>query len=316
MSTRREFLTQAALASGSLGLAAAVPQWLHAATMPVTPFFKISLAEWSLHKALFGGKMTNLDFPAMARNSFGVEGVEFVNQFFKDKAKDMAYLTDLKKRCDDNGVRAVLIMIDDEGGLGDVDKKARQTAVENHYKWVDAAHFLGCHSIRVNAFGKGTEEEVAKAATAGLHDLGAYAAKAGLNVIVENHGGYSSNGKWLGKVIKKTKLSNVGTLPDFGNFCVRREGGQMWDGKCVEQYDPYLGVEEMMPFAKGVSAKTFEFNADGSETTIDYLRMMKIVKQAGYKSFVGIEYEGNKHSEEEGIKLTKTLLEKVAATLG
>jgi sugar phosphate isomerase/epimerase len=316
MSTRRQFLTQAAQVTGSLALAAAVPQWLHAATPAGKPFFKISLAEWSLNKDLFGGKISNLDFPGIARNTYGIEAVEFVNQFFKDKAKDSAYLADLKKRCDDNGVRAVLIMIDGEGGLGDVNKNARQTAVENHYKWVDAAHYLGCHSIRVNAFGEGTAEEVGKAATAGLHDLGAYAAKAGLNVIVENHGSYSSNGKWLSKVIKKSKLPNVGTLPDFGNFCVRREGGQMWDGKCVEQYDPYLGVKEMMPFAKGVSAKTFQFDAQGNETTIDYMRMMKIVKDAKYNSFVGIEYEGTTHSADEGIKLTKALLEKVGAALG
>jgi sugar phosphate isomerase/epimerase len=277
---------------------------------PAGLFFKISLAQWSLHKALFAKEFDNLDFPAKAKNEFGISAVEYVNQFFKDKAKDEKYLAELKKRCSDNGVTSVLIMIDGEGEMADLDSKKRNAAVENHYKWVDAAKFLGCHSIRVNCFGVGTEEEVAKAGADGLRKLSEYAQKSEIGVIVENHGGYSSNGKWLGNVIKSVGLPNCGTLPDFGNFCVRREKADMWESPCVEYYDRYQGVTEMMPFAKGVSAKTHDFDEQGNCIETDYTKMLSIVKAAGYTGHIGIEYEGSKLSEPDGIKATKALLER------
>ncbi|MCU0418278.1 MAG: sugar phosphate isomerase/epimerase [Cyclobacteriaceae bacterium] len=277
------------------------------------PFFKISLAEWSLHKALYANEFTNLDFPAKAKNDFGISAVEYVNSFFKDKAKDTAYLTELKKRCDDLGVTSVLIMCDGEGEMANLDAKKRQEAVENHFKWVEAAKFLGCHSIRVNCFGIGTAEEVAKAGTDGLRKLSEFAQPLGINVIVENHGGYSSDGKWLSGVMRAVGLPNCGTLPDFGNFCVRREKGDMWESPCAEMYDRYLGVEELMPFAKGVSAKSNNFDATGNCIETDYAKMLPIVKAAGYTGYIGIEYEGSELSEPEGIRATKRLLEKVGS---
>src|SRR5688500_612778 len=207
------------------------------AKSPKDLFFKISLAGWSLHKALFAKEFENLDFPAKAKNEFGVSGVEYVNQFFKDKAKDEKYLAELKQRCADNGVTSVLIMIDGEGEMADVDSKKRMKAVENHYKWVDAAKFLGCHSIRVNCYGVGSAEEVGKAGTDGLRKLSEYAQKDNIGVIVENHGGLSSNGEWLANVIKNVGLPNCGTLPDFGNFCIKRSEAQ--GGGCTEEYDRY-----------------------------------------------------------------------------
>ncbi len=278
-------------------------------------FFKISLAEWSLHKMLFDKKLNNLDFPAKAKNDFGIEAVEYVNQFFKDKAKDTAYLTELKKRTDDLGVTNVLIMIDGEGFLGATDAKERMKAVENHYPWVEAAKFLGCHSIRVNAYGKGTAEEVSKAAIDGLGKLSEFAEKVGMNVIVENHGSYSSDGTWLANVMKSVGKPNCGTLPDFGNFCMKYKNDD-WRQGCENMYDRYKGVEEMMPFAKGVSAKSNVFDAEGNEANMDYRRLLKIVKDAGYTGYIGIEYEGNELSEEEGVRATKRLLEKVGAELG
>lgn len=259
------------------------------------PPFKISLAEWSLHKTIFGKKLDNLDFPATAKKEFGIEAVEYVNQFFKDKAEDEKYLADLKQRCDDLGVKSLLIMCDGEGALGDRDEAKRTAAVENHYQWVEAAKFLGCHSIRVNAQSEGGFEEQQKLAADGLRRLSEFAAKHGLNVIVENHGGLSSNGKWLAGVMKAVDLKNCGTLPDFGNFGI---------------YDRYVGVEETMPFAKGVSAKSHEFDAAGYETKTDYLKMMKIVLAANYHGYVGIEYEGG-GDEFAGIRATKKLLERV-----
>jgi sugar phosphate isomerase/epimerase len=260
------------------------------------PWFEISLAEWSLHRTIFSGKMTNLDFPRVAKQDFGIDAIEYVNQFFKDKANDKSYLKDLKDRCKSEGVKSVLIMCDGEGATGDPDQAARMKAVENHYKWVDAARFLGCHSIRVNAYSKGTPEEQARLCADGLAKLGEYATKQNINVIVENHGGLSSRGDWLTGVMQKVNMKNVGTLPDFGNFY---------------EYDRYKGVEEMMPFAKGVSAKTHDFGPYGDELFVDYTRLLDIVKAAGYRGRIGIEFEGDRVSEADGIRLTKALLERV-----
>ncbi|NOS56652.1 MAG: TIM barrel protein [Cyclobacteriaceae bacterium] len=277
-------------------------------------FFKISLAEWSLHKALQGKMLDHLDFPVKAKKEFDISAVEYVNQFFKDKATDFNYLKELKGRCDDHGVTSVLIMIDHEGYMADLDAAKRLQAVENHYKWADAAKFLGCHSIRVNCYGEGKQEEVAKAGIDGLHKLSEYAKTVGINVIVENHGGISSNGEWLSGVIKGVNLPNCGTLPDFGNFCVRREKKENGE-VCVEQYDRYKGVQEMMPFAKGVSAKSYDFDSSGNCVETDYQKILSIVKSAGYKGHIGIEYEGSKLSEDEGIRATKKLLERVGSLL-
>ena len=275
------------------------------------PFFEISLAEWSLHRTLRAGKLDNLDFAATAKKEFGIDIIEYVNQFFKDKAEDTAYLNDLLQRSKDNGVRNHLIMIDGEGGLGDVDEAARNKAVENHYKWVHAAKHLECATIRVNAYGVGSAEDVAAAAVDGLGKLGEFAAKSGINVIVENHGGYSSDGGWLSGVMKQVGLGNVGTLPDFGNFCVERKPDD-WK-VCTNEYDRYKGTQELMPYAKGVSAKSYDFDEKGDVIETDYTKILKIVKESGFKGIIGIEYEGDRLSEVEGIKATKKILERVGA---
>lgn len=311
---RRQFLLQAtglAAAIGALKQTAAQPH--HHTAEAGALFFKISLAEWSFHKALFAKKMDNLDFPVIAKQQFGIDTVEYVNQFFKDKAKDTAYLNELLKRCRDNGVTNHLIMCDGEGALADLDEKKRMEAVENHYKWVDAAKYLGCITIRVNTFGEGSKEDVQKAGVEGLSKLGEYAAKANINVIVENHGGYTSDGQWLSGLIKQVNMPNVGILPDFGNFCLKREGGKQWGAKCIEEYDRYKGVAEMMPYAKGASAKAYNFDAAGNCVETDYTRILKIIKNAGFKGYIGIEYEGDVLSEEEGVRKTKALLERVGA---
>ncbi|MBC7903522.1 MAG: TIM barrel protein [Gemmatimonadaceae bacterium] len=307
MQTRKEFLKNTAAAA--IGLAAA-PSFAFA--RKAAPAFTISLAEWSLHTQLFAKQISNLDFPRVCREKFGIGVAEYVNQFFKDKANDTKYLADLLQRCKDNGVKNHLIMIDGEGELGSVDKTARDTAVENHYKWVDAATYLGCATIRVNAAGKGSREEVAKAATEGLIKLGEFAGKSGINVIVENHGGFSSDGGWLSGVLKGTGRKNIGALPDFGNFCITRNA----DHSCKEEYDRYQGTKELMPYAKGVSAKSLDFDEAGNCVETDYNKMLKILKDANFNGYVGIEYEGSKIGEEEGIIKTKALLEKTAKAVG
>ena len=267
--------------------------------------FEISIAEWSLHKSLFGKKISNLDFPVVAKKEFKISAVEYVNQFFKDKATDKNYLNELKKICDNEGVKSLLIMCDGEGKLGDPDKNKRISSVNNHKRWIEAAKHLGCHSIRVNASSSGSYDDQQKLAADGLSRLSEFASTHGLNVIVENHGGLSSNGQWLSGVMKSVNMKNCGTLPDFGNF---RIGG----GKT---YDRYKGVKELMPFAKAVSAKSHDFDDNGNEIHTDYHKMMKIVIDAGYRGYVGIEYEGSKLSEYDGIKATKKLLESVREKL-
>ena len=269
------------------------------------PLFKISVAEWSLNKLLFGGKLDNLEFPAYCKDNFGITAVEYVNQFFKDKAKDAAYIAELKRRAADAGVTNLLIMCDGEGNLGDPNLAKRLQAVENHYKWVEAAKELGCESIRVNAASSGSYQDQVYRAADGLRALTEFAAPHDINVIVENHGGLSSNGAWLAEVMETVDMDRCGTLPDFGNF--RIGNGEM--------YNRYLGVMELMPFAKAVSAKSHSFDANGNEKSTDYLRMMKIVLDAGYHGYVGIEYEGSQLSPPEGIRATQKLLERVREEL-
>jgi len=301
--SRRQFLQRSAAVAGAACVAPAL-----ASAAETKPLFKISLAEWSLHRALFAKKITHLDFPKIAKAEFGITACEYVNQFWMDKAKDAAYVAELKKIAEGEGVTSVLIMCDHEGDLGDADDAKRKESVENHYQWAEAARTLGCHSIRVNAKSTGTPEEQMGRAADGLHRLSEFAATLGLNVIVENHGGISSNGAWLAATIKKVGLPNCGTLPDFGNFTIDKEKGV--------EYDRYQGVEEMMPFARGVSAKSQDFDADGNESHTDYRRMMKIVLAAKYHGYVGVEYSGDQLDEYAGTRATKALLEKVRAELG
>lgn len=290
MSTRRDFIKNIGLTA--LGVAVAPSLEVFAQKKP---WFDISLAQWSLHRTLRSGSLSNLDFPKFTVDNFGISAVEYVNGFFKDKAEDRAYLQALKTRAEDVGVKNVLIMIDGEGDLGNTDETKRLKAVENHYKWIEAASFLGCHAIRVNAGGKGSREEVKQQVVNSLSTLADFGKKDNISVIVENHGGLSSQGDWLADVLKTVGKKNCGSLPDFGNFY---------------EYDRYQGVKDLMPFAKGVSAKTYNFETNGNETKIDFDKMMAIVRKAKYKGYIGIEYEGEGLSEIEGIKATKALLER------
>ena len=281
------------------------------------PFFKLSLAQWSLHRAIGNNELNPLDFAEKAKG-MGFAGIEYVSGLYANQLKSMgmeALQDSLLAKSQAHDIENVLIMIDGEGNLAASDEKERHQAVENHKKWVDAAKFLGCHSIRVNLFGSNDADEWISNATIGLRELAEYGASKNINIIVENHGGFSSNASLLTKVMENIDMDNCGTLPDFGNFCVKREGGGKWAGKCVDEYDKYKGVEEMMPYAKGVSAKSYDFDADGNETTLDYPRFLKIVKAAGYTGYVGVEFEGSNVSEEKGIELTRDLLLKIGKDL-
>jgi sugar phosphate isomerase/epimerase len=323
---RRRFLARIPPIVGStLGASALLATGSRTLAAEQAPAFRISLAQWSLHRTFFGdsfgpdfrrqfladpdailrGQHHPLDFPVLARNEFGVDAVEYVNTFFYAHAKDAAYLAELKKRADGEGVRSLLIMCDALGNMGDADSVARARTVENHRPWLDAAAFLGCHAIRVNAAGQGEPAEVSRRVAGSLNQLANHAESAQLSVLVENHGGVSSDGGWLAGTIDLADHPRVGTLPDFGNFRISGRGAD------AVHYDRYQGVRELMPRAGAVSAKSYDFDEAGFETTIDYERMLRIVLESGYRGFVGIEYEGQRLSEFDGIKATKRLLEKL-----
>ncbi|MCJ7468186.1 MAG: sugar phosphate isomerase/epimerase [Maribacter sp.] len=326
MIKRRTFVKQLGAGAVGAGFLTTVPKSLYAKGTMSSPY-PISLAQFSLASEFFMGKHDTLEFPARAKKEFGLNIVEYVSMFFADKANDPAFFKELKMRTDDLGVSNHLIMVDDEN-IADVDKAKRDHAVESHYKWVDAAKMLGCSSIRVNLGSldqTGTAEEVADAAIEGYGKLLEYGNQNEMNIIVENHVGYSCDGKWLAGIMKAMNNPRAGVLPDFGNFCIKRTLPETQDiagymnTKCLEQYDMYLGVEELIPYAKGVSAKTHKFDQNGDETEIDFKRMFDIIKKSGFNGIVGIEYEGGlMHaqgiagylSNEDGIMATKKLIEK------
>jgi len=304
---RRHVLQTGAAATAAIALGPLASQAVARQPKESAPLFRISLAQWSLHKPLYAGELDHLDFITATRDRFGLGAVEYVNAFFKDRANDRAYLARMNQRAADAGVEQLLIMVDGEGDLGDPDEAGRARAVRNHVQWLDAAAALGCHSIRVNAASRGERDEQMRLAADGLSKLADLGAERGLNVLVENHGGLSSDSAWLAGVMRMADHPRLGTLPDFGNFCLdwsRSDDPEAW-------YDRYRGVGELMPFAKAVSAKSYDFDEAGEETTIDFERMMRIVVAAGYRGWVGIEYEGSRLSPEEGVMATKRLLERV-----
>ena len=272
-------------------------------------YLKISLAQWSLNKSIKNGKLPILDFAKKAR-SFNIEGIEFVSGLYTrdtdilERMSMNSLAKELIKRSDDYGIDNVLFMIDNQGDLASSNKNERLQAIDNHKRWIDLSAEIGCKTMRVNLNGEKDLNKWTKNSVKSLTALNKY--NENVNVVVENHGGLSSSGKYLSNVMSKVKLENCGTLPDFGNFCMN---GSPW-GNCTQMYDKYLGTEELMPYAHAVSAKSYDFDDEGNETSIDYERMMEIVKRSGYQGYVGIEYEGNRLAEDDGIIATKKLLEK------
>ena len=312
MISRRIFLERSSLAAGALMLPAGLMPF--GCTSKSTPL-KISLAQWSLHRALEKGQVKADDFPFIAKNSYDINAVEYVNGFYKENATDETYWQDLNRRCTDEGIKSLLIMVDDEGHLGDPNSGARTSAVEKHYKWVHAAKLLGCHSIRVNAFGSGSKEDIREALIDGMGKLAEYGGKEGIHILIENHGLQSSDAAYITNIIQEVDNPYLATLPDFGNWCLNKEWGSTSNNSCTEVYDSLKGVAEFLPYAKGVSAKSYDFDVNGNETIIDYTRLLQLVKNHGYDGYIGIEYEGSRLSEAEGIKATKELLERTWASL-
>jgi sugar phosphate isomerase/epimerase len=327
MNQRRHFLKQLGLTSLALGVQS-IPGDLFANTSPSKQFFDISLAEFSFATSLFSGQMNHLDFPAKAKNEFGIDKVEYVSMFFKEKPTNKEYIAEMKKRASDNGVKSHLIMIDGMGNLGDLDSAKRQQAVDNHIPWVEAAKELGCSAIRVNLDGEGSDEEVAKASVEGYSKLLEIGEKNSLNILVENHTGPSVNPDWLVGIMKQIKSKRAGLLVDTANFIRYKVEGMTIEAfknaKTLATYDKYDGVTKLMPYAKGVSLKTHQIDKNGKEAETDFTRLMKIIKQSGFKGTIGVEYEGSFLKnivqlpgeylpEAEGIKVTHDLLKKIGS---
>lgn len=278
------------------------------------PFFKLSLAQWSLHRAIQSQSLSPYDFAKTAKE-LGFEGVEYVNDLYQDvmKAVDKPkalknFITKSNAAAKMHGVENVLIMVDGEGDLAVPNKSERFRAIENHKAWIEAAAEMECHSIRINLFGERNPEAWLKQSTESMNALGEYALGYNVNVIIENHGYLSSNAALVVQMLENIEHPNCGTLPDFGNFCLERAGGDRWEGECIKEYDRYKGVSELLPKAFAVSAKSHEFDENGNEIHSDYLRLLQMVKDVGYSGYIGVEYEGPTLSETEGILATKNLL--------
>ena len=283
------------------------------------PFFKLSLAQWSMHKMIWDDGVDPYSFAEKAKE-WGFEGLEYVSALYYKELEPLdfskeamaAFVEKSNAEATKHGMKNLLIMIDGQGDLATADAAKRKAAVENHFKWVDAAAAMGCHGIRVNLAGSTDPEKWTSSAVDGLTQLATYAKGKNINVMVENHGGLSSNAAKLAEVMSKVDMDNCGTLPDFGNFCIRRNDPEDWGSGCAEMYDIYKGIEELMPHALAVSAKSHDFDENGNETQIDYTRVLQIVKDAGYTGFIGVEYEGSVLGEEAGIIATRDLLIKAA----
>jgi sugar phosphate isomerase/epimerase len=279
---------------------------------------KLSLAQWSIHRQIWEGA-DPYSF-AQKAHDWGFTGLEYVSQLYNKELEPLGYSEEAmaafveksNAEAKKYGMTNVLIMIDGQGNLATPDAAERKIAVENHYKWVDAAQAMGCHSIRVNLAGSNDLEQWKVAAVDGLTQLATYAATKDVNIIVENHGGLSSNADYLTDVMATVNMENCGTLPDFGNFCIERADPKDWGSGCAVEYDRYDGVEKLMKYAKAVSAKSHDFNEEGIEIHTDYTKMMNLVSQAGYQGFIGVEYEGSELSEEDGIIATRDLIIKVS----
>jgi L-ribulose-5-phosphate 3-epimerase len=313
--TRRDFLAGAALA------AAAAAAGARAADRPTRD--DISLAAWSLNRSFFvAQKWKLLDLPRIVRTEFDINGIELVNQFFENPM--MRYLRELKANAAKFGVTFVLIMVDGEGDMIAPDKNERMQAAIAHRKWVDIAHYLGCHAIRCNLGGSTrdtswkTDKDMVSRATESCGNLLEYAKGADLNVVLENHGGASSDADIMVSLMKAINHPNIGTLPDFGN---------------VNPGDDHADVlRKIAPYAKGISVKA-SWRPDGTHNPAwDLEKMIRICQEAGYHGFWGIESsfgagrrkpaEGAPapppeppeviwENELKGVRLTKTVLDRL-----
>lgn len=282
--TRRGFLGKS-LAIGAAGLVA--PALLKMSKVQAAPRIAkddISIAQWALVEEIRAGKWKTLDFPKIAREDFDINGIEFVNTLFE--VPHFSYLKRLKQNANDHGVTMVLIMVDSEGETCTQSKEERKQTVINHQKWIDIAHFLGCHAIRTNCRGpdNAPKEEALKWASETYNMMLEYAIQANISVLIENHGGFSNDPDWMVALMKEVNNLYFGTYPDW-----RRPS---------DNFDNYEYLQKTLPYAGGTSYR----NQPTEEITA---KMIKLCKDIGYRGWYGIESSGR-----EEIKKGKELLKK------
>ncbi len=346
---RRDFLGKLGLSMAALGSGMGLPLatgahaaprlqadlgtlggW-HLPPRPDEPLFKLALAHWSYHKAIFGGSRSDYDWFIKTLHSdpdgvllgemdprdivvkaraHGLDAVTYANQLFFGHANDQPYLAELKRRADGEGINSLLINCDELGKLGDADPVKRAQAVDNHVRWLEAAAFLGCHSIRANPYADGSYLEQMQRVSEGLYTLCTHADAMGLNILVENHGESSNNGAWLAMVVESVNHPRLGVLADFGNWFM---GG--WNNDPPRWYDRYQGLRDIAPYTRAVSAKAHAFDAQGQETETDFTEALWLLLAAGFRGYVSAEYEGDQWPEEEGVTATIRLLQAARETL-
>ena len=293
----------------------------------------IGLQMYSFAPLIMQGKFDLLGFPDLVKNTYGINGAEYWSIPFMGRENDRDFLNDLKRRSDDNGVDNLIILVDDidiktmQSGpsLASSNKNDRDTAIDYHKKWVDVAKNIGCHSIRINLRSEEeNDQKILENSSESISKLIEFSKQDIISIVIENHGGITGDADWLVSLMKNVDSKHLGTLPDFGtyNFCIKRGNlnFQSLSENCEDQYDKYLGVKKLMPYAKGVSAKSHEFDKDGEELSTNYSRMIKIISESNYKGYITIEYEGAMKgmfggegtylSPHEGILATKKLINK------
>jgi L-ribulose-5-phosphate 3-epimerase len=241
---------------------------------------EISLAAWSLVRSFRNGKWKLVDLPRICRENLGIGALEFVNQFFENPV--LQYLQTVKRAGKQYEVKFVRIMVDGEGEMAAVEKKDRLASARAHRKWVDIAYELGCADIRCNMRG-GTpdwknDKDLVKRAAEAFNDLLEYARPANIDILIENHGGASSDPDTLVAVMKAVNNPHFGTLPDYGNV-------NLGD-------DRYEVMRKILPYAKGVSVKA-AWTADGNNVFGDLEKLIKITQESGFHGFWGIESSYN-----------------------
>jgi L-ribulose-5-phosphate 3-epimerase len=290
--SRRGFFEKSILLGAAGLLTPSLFAWQNKKSDPLRiPKNGISLAQWALVEEVRAGKWKTLDFPRIAREDFGIDGIEFVNTLFESPTT-MNYLNTMKKNAADHGVTCVLIMCDAEGDACAPTKETRRQFEINHRKWIDAAQYLGCHSIRINCIGPKNvnKEEALKWSAETCSMMMEYAIPAGISVLIENHGGVSNDADFMVALMKEVNSRYLGILPDW-----RQPGGD---------FDNVEFLRKTLPYAGGMSFR----NQPTEELTA---RMIKLAHETGFRGWYGIESSGR-----EAVKISKQLLLKYLPALG
>ncbi len=270
---------------------------------------EIGLSTWSLHRHMgpikrqvvtdtgekhewteeYPEDVSLLDFAGFARKEYGLTHLELIQMSFP--STEASYLKKLRSAVE--AAEAVIENVPiDVGDICELAPERRAEHVRNIKSWMDVAAAIGSRAVRVNTGPSREGSDALALAVESCKRLAEHADKLGLNVLIENHGGISSDPQLLKQLIESVSTERMGACPDFGGF---------------DEAIRYDGLQKIMPLAKLVHAKSYAFDEHGEETAIDYARCMQIVKNSGFSGVLSIEYEGDGNAS-EGIKKTKELI--------